>query len=204
LDKDQFTGSLSATNADRVMFYINGSYRSYFLLKGSTRSGTYNQWTAEADATLASADDTIIPPGSGVMLRVVRLSKAIVTIGCVRTDAFAHRLVPGNNFIANPWPIATSPADSRMGLEHGFTGTRSPTTSDQIQLFDGTAFRGFWLVKAGTSYRHWTPLTDATLSNASDQDLMAPSAGFFLKVQPTTAARPWIIPAPWQMQQGAE
>ncbi|MBL9117205.1 MAG: DUF1929 domain-containing protein [Verrucomicrobiaceae bacterium] len=198
--KDIFSGSANPAQADQVLFYANGSYRPYFLLK----SGSFDQWTAISDANLANADNRIIPPGTGLMLRLPSTGKTVVFSGGIRNLAFQQKLYPGNNLVCNPWPISGSPARMGMNLTTGFTGSRNPSTSDQIQIFNGTGFTSYWLMSAGATYQYWTALADTSLANQNENAILQSSSAQFIRAQPATSAQTWRIPAVWEWQTGPE
>lgn len=195
MPKENFTGSTRATTSDQVLFHHGNRYETLFLLKTGTNSG-YHQWTSANDASLDDAGKRIIPPGTGLMLRLVSSPKTIAFTGSVRMDPFARKLSPGHNLIANPWPLDTSPTAVNLTLQNGFTGTLRPTTSDQIQLWNGVGYTSYWLINGGTTWRHWTAMDSASLEDYGSLKLLRSRSATFLKVQEPSTRTPWIVNVP--------
>jgi uncharacterized protein (TIGR02597 family) len=115
-----FTGSGNPQTAEQVLFHRDGRYVSYWLYDGGGNAQR-RAWLQVGDATLASMNDLILPPGTGVMVKLVS-GRSFTLIGQVRTNAFVQNLVAGHQLIATPWPVNASPASLRMMIGNGFTG----------------------------------------------------------------------------------
>jgi DNA-binding beta-propeller fold protein YncE len=110
-DKNLFSGSTNPSTADQVLFSTPSGFRTFWLLKG----GSYHQWNAAGDATLTNADATLIPPGTGVLLKTGNAApRTLIMTGEVRTTPLARLVTPGFNLFANPWPLDATP----VRLEH--------------------------------------------------------------------------------------
>jgi hypothetical protein len=202
LPKDVFVGNRSPSVGDQALFYENGAYRGYFYVLASGSSTQYNHWTSLSDATLTNAQQAIIPPGAGLMMRLGGTgSRTLLTTGHVRTNAFFRSRQVGHNLMANPWPVDLSPAAAGMSLANGFRGSRSSSTADQIQIWRpdsglGQGFGIYWLLNLDATRRYWTDLSDASLTSADNLSLLKAGRAVFFKVQPTSSTQPWLIPIP--------
>ena len=194
----RFQGSTIPTSADQVLFYTSSGYSTYWLYAlGSTR-----YWVLSG-APMASMNDTLIQPGTGVMLQLASTNPApLLFTGSVRTTPFARPLVAGYNLIANPWPLDTTP--THAGLTTPFcVATTSFATADQLQIWKGDAsaatsgYAGFWLFQhPGQLIPTWVSNSDATLISQNNATLLHAGRATFIKAQ-SKASRPvWIIPPP--------
>ncbi|MCP5556200.1 MAG: DUF1929 domain-containing protein [Verrucomicrobiaceae bacterium] len=193
-DKDLFTGSSSAATSDQVLFYANGGYAGYFLLKWGAAVQKPNQWTTVGSGSVTVQDARVIAPGSGLMVKIVNTAKTLVTSGYVRMNDFKVGLQAGNNLIALPWPLTASPAKARLTLADGFTGSSSQASSDRIQRWNGSGFDGYWLVNAG-SYQSWVTSASGSLQNLDNADLLPVGEAVFLRTQPSSPVV-WAMPKP--------
>ncbi len=198
-DPTRFHGSTTAASADQVLYHTGTAYRTYWLYD----NGSERRWVLNGDATLASAADTLIPPGTGLMLQLAGASPSpLLFTGSVRTTPFARVLTSGYNLVANPWPVDSTP--NATGLTSGaFVATTSFATADQLQLWKGDAnatasgYTGFWLFQMpGQIIPLWVPTGDATLRSQNNANLLRAGRATFIKAQ-LKANRPvWIIPVP--------
>jgi YVTN family beta-propeller protein len=197
-DPAHFQGSTIPTNADQVLFYTSSGYSTYWLYA----LGTTRFWVMSG-ATLASMNDTIIQPGTGLMLLLASTTPApLLTTGTVRTTRFARPLQTGYNLIANPWPIDASP--SQAGLNSpACVATTSFATADQLQLWKGdvtaggSGYLGYWLFQhPGQLIPTWVSMSDATLNSQNNATLLRAGHATFIKVQSKANSPVWIIPPP--------
>ncbi|MDZ4401118.1 Ig-like domain-containing protein [Prosthecobacter sp.] len=194
-----FKAANVALSADQVLFHTSAGYVTCWLYGG----GGEPRWVLNGDATLTSVNDTIIPPGTGLMLQLASTAPAPLLItGSVRTTPFARVLPGGYSLFANPWPLDTTPA--RAGLTSGtFVASTSFATADQLQLWKGdataaaTGYLGYWLFQMpGQLGPIWVSTSAATFSSQNNATLLKSGRATFIKAQ-TKANRPvWIIPAP--------
>ncbi len=197
-DKTVLNGTNNPSTADQVLIYTSTGLRSFWLLK----AGSYHQWNASGDATLASADATIIPPGTGVLLKTgSSVPRSLVITGQVRTTPFARLVTPGYSLFANPWPLDASPSGLSMTSTAFFTPTTNPSTADAFQLWKGdsqpgaSGYNGFWFFKSPSAPALWTSSGDASLRSQNDQMLFKAARAAFLNRRGTTTSV-WVIPAP--------
>lgn len=197
-DKTVLNGTNNPSSADQVLFYTSNGLRSFWLLK----AGSYHQWNAAGDATLASADATIIPPGTGVLLKTSSsVTQSLVTTGQVRTTPFARLVTPGYGLFANPWPLDASPSGLNMTDTALFTPTTNPSTADAFQLWKGdsqpgaSGYNGFWFFKSPSAPALWTSSGDASLRSQNDLPLFKATRAAFLNRRGTSTSV-WLSPAP--------
>ncbi|MCB1276944.1 PA14 domain-containing protein [Prosthecobacter sp.] len=197
-DKNILNGTTNPSTADQVLFSTPSGFQTFWLLKG----GSYHQWNAAGDATLTNADTTIIPPGTGVLLKTGNSSpRALVMTGEVRTTPFARLLSPGFNLFANPWPLDATPSRLNMTDTSIFTATMNPGTADALQLWKGdsqpgsSGYDGYWLFQYPKASAIWTSTRDASLRSQNDiLPLKAAHCAFLNRRSTLTSV--WVMPAP--------
>jgi hypothetical protein len=113
--------------------------------------------------------------------------------GHVRTSPFRRPLLPGNNFLAAPWPLDGTPAGWLFTPANGFSATSSPTSSDQIRLWNGLSYDSYSLLRIGMATR-WTSQANSRLEDVSFTLPLPADKAFFLRAQPGTTA--WNIAPP--------
>lgn len=190
-----FQAAALAEAADQVLFYENGAWHAHWL---SARSGV-RQWVSADDTSNLSLNAKIIPPGTGLMVKAASQSKSATLTGHVRVSPWRKSLNEGQNLLALPWPVDTTPLRLGLTADQGFTASTTMTTADQLQLWKGdtvpgaTTYDSYWLLKRSpTSY--WTAKGSASLLNVSATLPLPAHRAFFLKVQPATAALGWVFP----------
>ena len=198
-DPALFQGSTVAASADQVLFHQAGGYVTCWLhADGGTR-----RWVLNGDATLASMDDIIIAPGTGLMLQIASAAPTPLLItGSVRTTPFACPLPVGYSLIANPWPLDTTPARAALTAP-AFIASADITTADQLQLWAGdasaaaTGYTGYWFFQMpGQLLPLWIANGDTTPLSQNNATLLKAGRATFIKAQPSASRPVWIIPAP--------
>lgn len=197
-DKTVLRGSNSPASADQVQFLSATGFRTYWLLQ----AGAYHQWIAAGDATLKSADSLIIPPGTGVMLKVSNTSsRTLVVAGQVRTTPFAQAVAPGFSLCANPWPLDASATGLNMTSATTFAATTNPGTADALQFWKGdsqpeaSGYDGYWFFQNPRASACWVSSRDASLKSQNDQMLFKAARAAFLN-RHSSASSVWVMPAP--------
>jgi hypothetical protein len=197
-DPARFQGSSSAASADQVLFYTTTGYSTYWLYAlGGTRN-----WVLSG-GPLTSMNDTVIPPGTGVMLQIASASPApLLTTGSVRTTSFARPLQAGYNLFANPWPLDTTPAQAGL-TSSALVASTSFGTADQLQLWKGdttpsaSGYLGCWLFQMpGQPVPIWVSTGEATLHSQNNATLLRAGRATFIKAQAKPNRAAWIIPPP--------
>jgi len=182
--KDTFIGSNVPEEADQVLFFNGTNFDTYFLLQAEG----YDQWVAQADDELKSADHHIIPPGVGSFIQRPEGAESIelMLTGEARASAFAQPLVAGYNLLASPRPIDLDFDSRALLLSDGFLGSRDPDAADQIQLWQGDnnpsqlVYESYFLLDAGDGHQHWTEI-GPDLPNVNPTKLFRGNRAFFLK-----------------------
>ncbi len=197
-DPARFQGSTVATSADQVLFYTSTGYNTCWLYAlGNTRN-----WVL-SDGTLASVNDTPIPPGTGVMLQIASTTPApLLTTGSVRTTPFARPLQTGYNLFANPWPLDTTPAQACLTTP-ALVASTAFSSADQLQLWKGdttagaSGYAGYWLFQMpGQLTPIWISTGDATLLSRNTTTLLRAGRATFIKAQAKPNRAVWVIPPP--------
>jgi YVTN family beta-propeller protein len=197
-DKNVLHGTNNPATADQVLFFTSGGFRSYWLLK----SGSRHHWVAAGDAAVRSADDVIMPPGTGVLLKTGQPTpRTLFITGQVRTTRFAKTLPPGYSLFANPWPLDASPASLQMTGATVFTATANPSTADAIQFWKGdhqagsSGYTGYWFFRRPNTLSVWTANGDASLRSKNDSPLFKASRAAFLNRRSASPVL-WLLQAP--------
>lgn len=195
----QYHATNNPATASRVMTYRSATqnFQSYWL---------YNQpggpiWVREGDSSLQDQSGTLLNPQAGAFVQRRSSPAMVFFIGPVRETPFVIRLAQRQNFIANPWPMATSPNIRSMTAASGFIGSNNPVLADQFSLWradslpGSNSFDSYFYVKFST-FQFWVKQGDATLTNVSDLKLFLPGTATFARSidgMPT-----FVVPSPWQ------
>jgi hypothetical protein len=197
-DPARFKSSAVATSADQILFYTPAGYSTYWLYS----SGAAPQWVLSG-ASLASMNDAIIPPGTGVMLQIASTAPGpLLSTGSVRTTPFARPLQTGYNLFANPWPLDATPAHAGLNSA-AIVASTTFSSSDQLQLWKGDAtpaasgYLGYWLFQMpGQPVPVWISMGDASLHSQNNATLLRAGRATFIKAQPKANRAVWIILPP--------
>jgi YVTN family beta-propeller protein len=185
----KLTGGTSAATSDQVLLHTPTGWQTHWLLQ----TPNITRWVLTGDTTLQDKAATVIPPGSGLMIKINTTPVAFTLTGHVRTHPYRRLLLPGSNFLASPWPLDGTPAGWLLTAANGLTASTSPATSDQIQLWNGTGYTGYWHFGLGTTTR-WTTIGDNTLTDLAPTLPLPAHSAFFLRAQPTTPT--WTLSPP--------
>ncbi len=185
-DKARFHGSNRSTEADRIMFFEAGGYASYYLLKAGA---AYDFWVSASDSSLASKQDTIVPPGRGAfVIRKAAQPISVLFTGEVRDHDFVQPLRSDFNLIGEPVPIDRSPVSRNITLAEGFTGGLNSAISDLIYHWKGDVKAGalgydtFYLLQHVAPYRYWTSPANSSLPNLDNELLFKAHRATFLRL----------------------
>jgi YVTN family beta-propeller protein len=193
-----FQGSSTATGADQVLFHNASDYMTYWLYDlGGTRNWVLNGGAA------TSMNDTLIPPGTGVMLQIASANPSpLLSTGSVRTTPLARPLQAGYNLFANPWPLDASPAQTGM-TSSPFLASTIVSASSQLQFWKGDATAGVsgylasWLLqKPGQPVPIWISMSSAAATSQNNAPLLRTGRATFIKMPQTASPSVWIIPPP--------
>jgi hypothetical protein len=187
------TGGTRSSGADQVLFHNGTGWETYWLNQTATRQ----QWVLTGDATLASRDNQIIPPGTGVMAKILSLPKSMTLTGYARLNPFRRVLKAGHNFLAMPRPVDATPLQLDLTTEVGFIPSNRLTSADQLQLWTGdsqaggTAYTTYWL-RGSAASANWVLQTDVNNSSVSNTLKLPANKAFFLKIMPTSTPNGWL------------
>jgi len=166
------TGNNTASSADQIQLYnpSNSSFSSYYLRSNGT------EWRLVGSPTVANK--VPVPPGSGVFIRKANSSGQLTATGSVRNNDFSRPFVVGSQLIANPYPIAYSPAGLGGTAANGWSGNNTASSADQIQIFDPitSSYSSYYLRSNGTEWRLVGSPTAVTGTS-----IIADNAGYFVK-----------------------
>jgi hypothetical protein len=188
--KTVFRGSIRQVISDQVLFHNGSTWETCWLMKNSAR----HQWVSSSGSKLDSQDQRIIPPGTGVMVKLAARPVTMTQVGHVRTTPFLMKLSAGHNFLASPRPLDATPATLNLTADAGFTAASSSGTADQIQLWtadikpQSTTYTTFWLSGSG-----WLPQSSAAADPVTDSLKLPARRAFFLKVISPAIERLWMV-----------
>ena len=188
--KTVFRGSIRHVISDQVLFHNGSTWETCWLMKNSAR----HQWVKSSGSKLFSQDQRIIPPGTGVMVKLAARPVTMTQVGHVRTTPFLMKLSAGHNFLAPPRPLDATPATLNLTAAGGFNATSSPATADQLQLWaadsklQSSTYTTYWLGGNG-----WLSLSAITANPVTDSLILSSRRAFFLKVSGPAAERIWGV-----------
>jgi hypothetical protein len=180
-------GGTSSSAADQILFYRNGAFETYYLLRNPT--GTIEQWVKVGGGS-ASCDNTVIYPGTGLIVNRVGASQADVTfVGGVRTNALAKPLTAGYNLVSNGFPVDQTPAARLMTAANGFTGSTSSGTADRVLLLQASgSFDTYYLLRnASGSIEQWTKVGGGSTNYSSATLFGWAGAALIYKMNPDSS-----------------
>lgn len=191
--KSIMTGGTRSSGADQVLFHNGTGWETFWLNQTATRQ----QWVLTGDATQASRDNQIIPPGTGVMAKILSLPKSMTLTGYARLNPFRRLLKAGHNFLALPRPADATPLQLDLTTEVGFIPSTRLTSADQLQLWTGdsqagaTTYTTYWL-RGSAASANWVLQTDANNTSVSETLNLPANKAFFLKTMPTSTPNGWL------------
>jgi hypothetical protein len=182
-----FNGGRDPALVDQLQFFVGNGYDSIFLLDPGDGSPAF--WTSSSNALLADAGLRILPPGHGCFIKKNASSSNVMTYGQIRVNQFIQPLKIGLNMLGAPYPKDLSPATRKMLLVDGFHGDRNPANADQVQVWTGddsataTGFTSYFLLNggAGSTYRYWSVMESAALTNEDNTVIFHRDRAAFLK-----------------------
>ncbi|MBB5039016.1 lectin-like domain-containing protein [Prosthecobacter dejongeii] len=193
--KTHLQGAYSSTQADQVLTFEQLEWKRHWLELSSTR----HEWRPTGDSTQTSDDDMIIPPGTGVMVKIASQPVTYTLTGHVRTGVFVRPLDQTHNLLALPWPVDATPQQLQFAATQGFTAGKNSSVSDQLQLWAGDSTPGasiytvYWLRQSSTTGA-WMPRADASAPDVSATLLLSAHRSFFLKIIPRSGQSEWKMP----------
>lgn len=190
--KSQLQGSLGSQQADQVLFFDKTEWQTHWLELSAKR----HEWRPVGDTVGASSDLKIIPPGTGVMVKIAAQAVNYTLTGHVRTSSFVRPLDQTHNLLALPWPVDSTPQQLHYLATEGFTAGTTQSAADQLQIWAGDQTPGasnytiYWLRQNGTTGA-WVPKDDSSLADVSGTLMIPAQRCFFLKIQPRSGESVW-------------
>jgi len=200
LSVDELGAGDSVADADCVMFWNGVSYDTYWLADIPDEDP---RWVSAASSGLESANDTIIPPGTGFLVFRKTDPYVLTTTGGVRENNFVQPLRQGKTLAGAMYPVdqcAHGTEVSRdMSLAQGFTGGGNAANASRFQLWraDGNpaavGLSTYWHLHVG-SKNYWTGST-SQLSNLNESKLFERDRAVI--ITPLQDLPEYLIPAAW-------
>jgi len=199
-DPTSFTSTLDPSTADRLLFHNrNSSAFETFWLFTHPLSGT-PRWVDVEDGALLDAGNRVLDVAEGIFVHPKGPGVTLVFTGKVRSNDMACPLVAGANLTGNGWPLDMSPANRKMLISDGFTGSQSSLAADRIQLWNADenasaqGYTGYFLLNAAAMQR-WVGQADASVSSQDNTAIFKMLRGQF--IQPRTPRPNHLILNPW-------
>ena len=220
-----FTATISATTADRVLFFNNASsFNIYWMFNGSAPIGGVKRWVSSGDVTYTDEGPLrVVRPCESYYVHPKGSTQTLLHVGIVRTNALVCPLKAGWNFVGNGWPVDRHAAPDQAGVlpdltvgvsdlgltvPSGCTGSLSRTTSDQIQLWladdpanaGAEGYQGYFLLNGDLSAFGLGVRSHWTsIGNTSLSDTNTtpgPRKGHGMFLKMQSPVGDWKIPAP--------
>jgi hypothetical protein len=119
----------------------------------------------------------------------------------VRTNPFVQVVRPGQNLLAQPFPLWGSPAANGLSTSNGLRASRQRSNADQLSIWRGDVAGGpasfgiLWYAQIGSAAM-WVSADDASLADQSAVAVFQPHRAAFLKrSQPVTTTI--LMPVRW-------
>jgi DNA-binding beta-propeller fold protein YncE len=183
--KELFKGSTNPSAADQLQFYQNtgtgGQFQLYYLLDARPGNSTH-QWRAFLPGG-GDQGGRIIAPGEGVLLKrpAGAAPVRLILTGQVRGNDFIQPLRRGVNLLASPFPVAMSPRQRGMlDVASGWRASTNLNSADQFQIYQGGAFRIFYLLDHPTQADQWREAVGGS-PNYNDVRILDAAQGLFIK-----------------------
>jgi uncharacterized protein (TIGR02597 family) len=180
----------TATTADIIQIYTGGTYLKYYYNTAAAgwRQGT--DTTTDVGGTVLYPDDGLVIFRQGAN---TTQSTQVVLLGAVKTGQTSFPVVPGQNFLANPYagPMTLGSSnlytgDSTTGLAAGFA-----STADQVLIYTGTAYDTYYYSAGGSPGAGWRKV------NGGAVDAIAtpiPSGSCFIVRRISPGSFNWVSP----------
>ncbi len=190
LPKAQMRGGASLPASDQVLFHTGTAWETLWLTKSATR----NHWVRSGDTKFANQDQCIIPPGTGIMVKIVGSAVTTTLTGHVRMTPFLMNLKAGYSFLAGPRPVDATPGALNITAAGGFVSGSRSNLADLIQIYAGdtkpkaTSYITYWLSRSG-----WLPQVSSNGVSVTDTLKLPAGNAFFLKTSSMASGRLWRL-----------
>jgi uncharacterized protein (TIGR02597 family) len=195
-----FGATGSQATADDVQVFAGGAWKIYWLYD----NGSTKKWVDAADAGMADAGATVIPPGQGMFFHNRFTPKTLLAFGEVRESDFIRPLQIGSNLVGGGYPInqsINSTGGRAMNIASGFFGSRDFKTADSVFIWKtdetatATGYNTYYLLNAGPSLQRWVKVGDSSLTVRDGESLLLRDRGVFVRAK--NAVPQHKTPAPW-------
>jgi hypothetical protein len=180
------TGAAAANAADKVYLTDNGVLVGYFYRTDA------NQWRRIDDADGANQANTVIAPGSGLMIvRVAGDDRTLRLSGDALPARHAANVAAGQNIVNNPFLVPTSLSAS--DLQSNITGGSGPGVADIVYLEQDGVLTGYYFKNGGPGGTGWRALGDSVTDAGAA--LILPGKAILFKEQAGSAG--FALPEPF-------
>ncbi len=188
-----FTGATSAGGADEIILYdpVTQTSNCYFYSTFGTA-----QWRPCDDAFFGVANDTIIFPESGLIVkRKASTDVNIKLLGAVKTKDTNLAVLTGFNVLANIYPTKVSLLNSGLFTGDSATGVASATSAgaaDEVIIYDSATqtSKCFFYSTFGTA--QWRPCDDPFFGEANNEEI--PIGASIIIKRKNSQKFAWIAP----------
>ena len=159
-DTSSLVAGNGATTSDQIQVWDGSAFTVYFYRANKTTTPKWTKgpgWVKVGDIANITADT--IKRGQGVWFaRPTTASAGTITVsGAVNAAAKTHDIAVGFNMISSAFPTALALNGGAINWsECGAVAGNGATTSDQIQVWDGSAFTVYFYRANKTTTPKWT------------------------------------------------
>lgn len=180
----------TATTADIIQVAAGATLLKYYY--NTAAAG----WRVGTD-TATDVGGTVLYPDDGLVFIRQGANAAqatqVVVMGAVKTGQSSFPVVPGQNFLANPYAAPMTLASSNLYTTNPATGLAAgfATTADQVLIYNGTTYDTYYYSAGGTPGVGWRKVTGGT-ADASATPIPAGSSFVVKRINPGSFN--WVSP----------
>ncbi len=167
-------GSNTPSTADQVLLFDlpTQAFRIYYLRA--------DRVTWRIGGSSNPENKTVLPPGSGFIIRKLAPAAELVVTGAVRENAFAWPQRANLSFAAPAYPVSFSPAGLGGTATNGWVGNNTASSADQLWVLNPSTrnFDAYYLRGNGVDWRRIGLSTNFTTNALFNHD-----SGFMTKRQ---------------------
>jgi uncharacterized protein (TIGR02597 family) len=144
------TSGNDAATSDQVQIWNGTGFSSYYFRAGAG-------WRSSTDANTDAVGALIYPDDGLVVRRISAGAKNVILMGSVKMGQSSFPVQTGMNFLSNVYAAPVTLQGSGL-VASGLTGGPDPANADQVLLWDGTGYKGFYYqelppAQGGTGWR---------------------------------------------------
>ena len=180
----------SVVSADHVQLWNGTGYDSYYYQTAGIGGAG---WRKVGNQSLDASNTVIRPDQNVIIKRVGGASVSLVLSGWVKTGPSSLDIVPGFNFVPNPYSVAMTLASSGLYNGNAVTGIAGGNVSsaDQVLLWNGTRYETYYYQNAGIGGTGWRKAGEQSV-DASGATILPGSAVILRRKNP--AGFTWVMP----------